>query len=200
VLTTTIVFALLSGLLIGLVLGLVGGGGSILAVPLLVHVVGMTDAHVAIGTAAVAVALNAAAGLAGHARAGNVKWRCALVFAAAGIVGAAIGVQVGKAIDGAHLLAAFGGLMIVVGGMMLRGRKAGEAPDVRLTRASAPLLLPRLIGFGFAVGLLAGFFGIVGSLTGRAMGKALAGRKALLERGFAAVEIAVGAYATATAL
>ena len=52
--------ALASGSLIGLVLGLIGGGGSILAVPLLVYAVGEPSAHVAIGTAAVAVAVNAA--------------------------------------------------------------------------------------------------------------------------------------------
>ena len=92
----TIAAALLAGALIGLVLGLVGGGGSILAVPLLVYFVGVGSTHAAIGTAAVAVALNAAAGLAGHARAGNVKWPCALVFAAAGIAGAALGAELGR--------------------------------------------------------------------------------------------------------
>lgn len=158
----TIVLVLFSGALIGLVLGLVGGGGSILAVPLLVHVVGTSNPHTAIGTAAVAVALNAAAGLAGHAKAGNVKWPCALVFAGAGMVGAALGAQVGKAIDGQALLAAFGALMIVVGGLMLRGRSAGANPDVRLSASSARALLPRLAGYGLAVGLLAGFFGIGG--------------------------------------
>lgn len=60
--------ALAAGALIGLVLGLVGGGGSILAVPLLVYGVGVASPHGAIGTAAIAVALNAAASLAGHAR------------------------------------------------------------------------------------------------------------------------------------
>lgn len=69
---------LASGVLIGFVLGLVGGGGSILAVPLLVYFVGVDNAHQAIGTAAVAVALNAAIGLFGHARArnssGTARW------------------------------------------------------------------------------------------------------------------------------
>jgi uncharacterized membrane protein YfcA len=75
---TEILLALASGGLIGVVLGLVGGGGSILAVPLLVYVVGVGSTHAAIGTAAVAVAANAAASLGGHARAGMVKWPCAL--------------------------------------------------------------------------------------------------------------------------
>ena len=73
-----------SGSLVGFTLGLVGGGGSILAVPLLVYVVGVPSPHVAIGTSAVAVAASAAANLAGHARAETVKWPCAIVFALAG--------------------------------------------------------------------------------------------------------------------
>ena len=86
-----ILLAFVSGGLIGVVLGLVGGGGSILAVPLLVYLVGVASPHAAIGTAAVAVAANAVAGLIGHARAGTVKWRCAAVFTVAGVIGAAIG-------------------------------------------------------------------------------------------------------------
>ena len=72
-----ILAALVSGGVIGLILGLVGGGGSILAVPLLIYVVGVGSAHAAIGTAAVAVTVNALASLIGHTRAGQVKWRCA---------------------------------------------------------------------------------------------------------------------------
>ena len=249
----TVALALASGALIGFVLGLVGGGGSILAVPLLIYVVGVESPHAAIGTAAVAVALNAAAGLAGHARGGSVKWPCALVFAGAGMLGAALGAEIGKAVDGQALLAAFGGLMIAVGAWMLRGRSGGSNPDVRLSAASARHLMPRLVGYGLAVGLMAGFFGIgggflivpaliaatampigaavgtslmvvtalgattagsyalsgyvdwvlvgwlvagglAGTVAGRLAGKALAGRKNLLERGFAAVVIAVGGF------
>lgn len=154
--------ALASGGLIGLVLGLVGGGGSILAVPLLVYVVGIGSPHAAIGTAAVAVTANALASLIGHARAGRVKWRCASVFAVAGIVGAALGAELGKAVDGKRLLALFGLLMIGVGLSMFRKRRAEEVPDVRLTRDSAAMLLPRLVPIGLSVGLAAGFFGIGG--------------------------------------
>lgn len=158
----SIALALAAGATIGMVLGLVGGGGSILAVPLLVYVVGVDSAHAAIGTSAVAVALNASAGLAGHARAGNVKWPCALVFAATGMVGAALGAEAGKAMDGQRLLALFGVLMVAIGLLMLRKRKGAEAPDVRLTRATAGRILPRLIPAGLLTGLLAGFFGIGG--------------------------------------
>jgi hypothetical protein len=158
----TVIAALVSGGLIGIVLGLVGGGGSILAVPLLVYVVGMRSPHAAIGTAAVAVAANALISMMGHARAGTVKWRCAAVFAAAGVIGATLGAALGKAVDGQRLLFLFGLLMIGVGLSMLRRRRSVEAPDVRLTRDSAGHLLPRLVPTGLGVGLAAGFFGIGG--------------------------------------
>jgi uncharacterized membrane protein YfcA len=160
----TIAPALGSGALIGLILGLVGGGGSILAVPLLVYAVGVKSPHMAIGTAAVAVALNAATGLVGHHRAGTVKWPCALVFAGTGTIGAALGAELGKATDGARLLALFGGMMIVVGATMLRKRRSPEKSDVRLRPATARHLLPRLVPAGLVVGGLAGFFGIGGGL------------------------------------
>jgi uncharacterized membrane protein YfcA len=96
---------LASGALVGVLLGLIGGGGSVLAVPLLVYLVGVPSAHVAIGTSAVAVALNAASGLATHARLGTVKWPCALVFSAAGVAGAFLGASLGKQLGGTELLA-----------------------------------------------------------------------------------------------
>jgi len=153
---------LLAGVPIGLAIGLIGGGGSILALPLLVYVVGVASPHAAIGTAAVTVALNAATGLAAHARAGNIKWPCALVFAAAGIVGAALGAEAGKLLDGARLLAAFGVFMVVIGALLLKPRRTPPQPGVRLSRDTAGHLLPRLLPIGFGVGLLAGFFGIGG--------------------------------------
>lgn len=158
----TVLLAIASGGLVGFTLGLVGGGGSILAVPLLVYVVGVESPHVAIGTSAVAVAVSAAANLAGHARANTVKWRCALVFAAAGVVGALFGAQLGKMIDGGKLLALFGLLMVIVGASMLVPRKAAGNPEIALTFKTMPRLLPLLIGFGLLVGALSGFFGIGG--------------------------------------
>jgi uncharacterized membrane protein YfcA len=160
----TILAALASGGMIGLILGLIGGGGSILAVPLLVYVVGVGSSHAAIGTAAVAVTVNALAALVGHARAGRVKWRCAGAFAASGMFGAALGAELGKAIDGKRLLVLFGLLMIGVGLSMLHKRRITEVPDVRLTRDSAATLLPRLVPIGLGVGLAAGFFGIGGGI------------------------------------
>jgi uncharacterized protein len=154
--------AVVSGSVVGFVLGLVGGGGSILAVPLLVYVVGVPSPHVAIGTSAIAVAASAAANLTGHARAQTVKWPCAITFAIAGMIGAAGGAQLGKMVDGSRLLMLFGVLMVVVGILMLRPRKSSSNPYVKLTRETMPRMLPMLIGIGLAVGALSGFFGIGG--------------------------------------
>jgi uncharacterized membrane protein YfcA len=147
-----------SGVLVGFVLGLVGGGGSILAVPLMVYLVGVKSPHLAIGTSALAVAANAATGLTNHARAGNVKWRCALVFAVSGIAGAAIGSTLGKAFDGQKLLFLFALVMIAVGILMLRRRSHAGDPGVRLGRQNAG----KLVAYGVGAGLFSGFFGIGG--------------------------------------
>ena len=140
--------AVASGSVVGFVLGLVGGGGSILAVPLLVYVVGVQSPHIAIGTSAIAVAASAAANLVGHARAHTIKWPCAITFAIAGMIGATAGAQIGKMVDGTRLLMLFGALMIGVGVMMLRPRKSEGDPDVRLTVESMPRMLPFLLGIG----------------------------------------------------
>ena len=160
--TITSLLATGSGGIVGLVLGLVGGGGSILAVPLLLYVVGVASPHVAIGTSAIAVSASALGNLLTHWRLGNVKWRCAGVFAAAGVLGAFAGSTVAKAIDGQKLLALFGVVMIVVGVVMLRTRDAGGNPQVRLTGETAKELLPLLLAVGFGVGAFSGFFGIGG--------------------------------------
>ncbi|MFO7478744.1 MAG: sulfite exporter TauE/SafE family protein [Methyloceanibacter sp.] len=157
-----IALLLSSGALVGLTLALVGGGGSILAVPLLVYLVGVPSIHIAIGTSAIAVALNAAAGLASHARLGNVKWPCALVFSAAGVAGALLGASLGKQVGGPELLTLFGLAMVGVGIYMLAARRDSIANEVHLTSATATHLLPRLLGFGLGVGMLSGFFGIGG--------------------------------------
>jgi uncharacterized protein len=150
--------SLLSGAFVGFSLGLVGGGGSILAVPLMIYVVGVAEPHVAIGTSALAVAVNAAVNLVSHARAGTVKWSCAGVFAAAGVAGAFGGSSLSKIVDGRHLLATFAVLMLVVAGVMFFRRGKGGDAAVQLNRGN----FPRLLGFGAGTGALSGFFGIGG--------------------------------------
>ena len=148
----------LSGVLVGFTLGLVGGGGSILAVPLMVYLVRVPNAHLAIGTSAFAVAANAATGLIGHAKAHTVKWRCGGMYATSGIVGALLGSTAGKAVDGGKLLFLFALVMVVVGVMMLRGRKNVGNPGAECNREKAP----KVLGYGLGTGLFSGFFGIGG--------------------------------------
>jgi uncharacterized protein len=152
------VLGLGSGALVGFSLGLVGGGGSILAVPLMVYVVGVPNPHVAIGTSAVAVAANAAINLSNHARGGTVQWSCALTFAAAGIVGAFVGSIFGKMLDGQRLLASFALLMLVIAALMLRTRSRVGLADVKMSWTN----MPAIIGLGGLTGTLSGFFGIGG--------------------------------------
>jgi uncharacterized membrane protein YfcA len=191
--TLQAVLAVLSGSAVSFSLGLIGGGGSILAVPLLLYVVGLPSTHLAIGTSALAVAVNAFANLAQHARAGTVKWPCAAVFAAAGVLGALVGSTIGKAVDGDRLLVLFALVMVTVGVAMLRrGDTAGD-PSVRIT----PAIGLRLVGIGFLTGLLSGFFGIgrgflivPGIMLGSGMAILNAVGSSLLS---------VGAFGTATA-
>jgi uncharacterized protein len=149
---------LLSGSLVGFSLGLVGGGGSVLAVPLIIYVVGVPSVHIAIGTTAFAVAVNAAANLVSHARMGTVKWRCAGVFAAAGMVGAFGGSSLSKIVDGQKLLVLFAVLMLIIAAVMFVRRSAEGEADVKLSREN----LPRLLAVGLVTGALSGFFGIGG--------------------------------------
>ena len=150
--------ALFSGSLVGFSLGLAGGGGSILAVPLLVYLVGVADPHVAIGTSAVAVAANALGNVVAHARSGHVMWPCALIFAGVGSVGAALGSTLGKMVDGRRLLVLFALLMIVIALLMLRKRRDPTQAFTGLAQGD----LPKLIGVALATGTLSGFFGIGG--------------------------------------
>ena len=148
----------LSGALVGFSLGLVGGGGSILAVPLMVYLVGVKSPHVAIGTSALAVAANAFMSLLNHARAGNVRWRCGLMYAAAGVLGAFGGSTASKAFDGQRLLFLFAIVMIVVGALMLRRRRHAGTAGVQCDRTNAK----KVLGYGLGTGAFSGFFGIGG--------------------------------------
>ena len=156
--------AILSGGLVGFTLGLIGGGGSILATPLLLYVVGVAEPHVAIGTGALAVAVNAFASFAQHWRAGNVRWGNAVVFAAIGVLGAFAGSTLGKSFDGQKLLFLFAIIMVVVGIMMLRsGRRACKMDTaIASAPANAPAFTPKIAVVAFGVGALSGFFGIGG--------------------------------------
>lgn len=145
-------------MLVGFVLGLIGGGGSILAVPLLLYLVGVEDPHVAIGTSAFAVAANAAIGLWNHSRAGTVNWRCGFIYAGAGVIGAFGGSTVGKSIDGHQLLFLFAILMIVVAILMFRARGDEGIEGAMCSREN----VGKVAGYGLGTGAFSGFFGIGG--------------------------------------
>jgi uncharacterized protein len=150
--------AVAGGAVIALLLGLFGGGGSVLATPLLLYVVGIHDPHVAIGTGAAAVAVNAGANLAVQARSGQVKWPCAISFAAAGLAGSLAGAALAQKVDGEALLGAFAVAMLAVGAAMLRPPRSAGNAEVHLDMAITLKLVPA----GLGVGLAAGFFGIGG--------------------------------------
>jgi uncharacterized protein len=153
-----LLLAALGGMLIGLLLTLFGGGGSVLATPWLIYIVGLSDTHAAIGTSAAAVAVNAAIGLAAQARAGRVKWPCAITFAIAGLAGSLVGAHFAKQVDGKALLMWFAVAMIAIALSMLIPKKNEGDPNVRLTLSMVLKLAP----VGLLAGLAAGFFGIGG--------------------------------------
>lgn len=143
--------------LIGVSLGLLGGGGSILTVPILVYVAGQ-DPKVAIATSLLVVGVTSAAGAVSHARAGRVQWRTGLLFGAAGMAGAYGGGRLAQYIPGTWLLVAFGVMMAVTAAAMLRGRRT-PAPAMH---GDGPLPVGRIILDGLVVGAVTGLVGAGG--------------------------------------
>jgi uncharacterized membrane protein YfcA len=148
--------SILFGAMIGLLLGLVGGGGSILTVPILVYAIGL-DVQSATATSLAIVGASALAGTIPHARAGRVNPRVAIFFGAFGVVAAFLGTWANKQVSGPLMLLLFGLLMLVVAARMWRRQPLPlEAAQVAQHLSwKAPLA-------GFAVGLMTGFFGVGG--------------------------------------
>ncbi|WP_235093562.1 sulfite exporter TauE/SafE family protein [Streptomyces sp. A1-5] len=120
------VTALPCGLLIGLLLGALGGGGSVLAVPALVYLLGQSP-HAATAGALVVVAVGAVSGLVCHARAGRVRWVAGAAFGALGTAGSFTGSRWSASVNPGVLMAAFSGLMLVVAvGMVMRGNRGNR--------------------------------------------------------------------------
>ena len=149
-----LLLALALSALIGVSLGLLGGGGSILAVPILVYVA-RVDVHAAIGMSLAVVGTTALVGGLVHARAGRVDLRAAALFGGSGMLGAPLGAQATHAVGSRVLLLLFAALMLAVGGLMLRGKA--------VTRLGTPRPHPVAVpAAGFGVGLLTGFVGVGG--------------------------------------
>ena len=148
--TTIVVVAL--AVLVGLSLGLLGGGGSILVVPLLTYIGGL-DAREAIATSLFVVGATSLVSLIGHARKGNVRWRTGLIFGAAGMVGAFLGGLAGGYIPGTLLMIAFALMMIATAGAMIRGRKDRDGQSQTHHHPLWRILLDGLV-VGAATGLV----------------------------------------------
>lgn len=126
-----IFLSILSGIIIGFSLGLVGGGGSILAVPLLVYVIGV-DTHMAIGTSALAVAANALINLSYRIGKNCIKIKEGVFFAIPGALGTTIGAELGLLTPSKNLLVFFALFMIIISILMLKGnnKKNGDGKNV----------------------------------------------------------------------
>lgn len=154
------------GLAIGLAVGMLGGGGSVLAVPVLVYVLGQ-HVEAATTTSLVVVTAGALAGGIGHARAGRVCWRHAGSFTAAAIPGILAGTLAAGAVSGALLLAGFAVIMLAAARATWQKTESDAdagGSDHRAPQGDAcpPLRLPRDIVAGVLVGSLTGFFGVGG--------------------------------------
>lgn len=160
-----IIVALVLSLVIGLSLGLLGGGGSILTLPILRYVLHM-EAHAAIAVSLLVVGTTSLAALVPHARRGRVRWRTGAVFGAASMVGAFAAGRVAHLVPASVLLVLFGTMMLATAvAMMLAGRKrAGARPVAGPPQPAAPFELPlaKVIAEGVAVGAVTGLVGAGG--------------------------------------
>jgi len=144
-----------ASLLIGVSLGILGGGGSILTVPILVYLAGM-ETKQAIATSLFVVGVTSAAGVVSHARAGRVRWRTGLLFGLAGMTGAYAGGRLAEFIPGTILLLAFALMMIATAFAMIRGRR--RTP--KKVHHELPVL--HVLLDGIVVGLVTGLVGAGG--------------------------------------
>lgn len=152
-----IILSVISGLIVGFSLGLIGGGGSILAIPLLIYFVGFDHPHIVIGTTALAVSINAFLNLVPHARKKHVNFKKGILFSIPGVIGVLIGAELGLLTPGNKLLFIFAILMIVIAIYMLKRKCVNVAVDPTHKESYA-----KLLPIGLLVGFASGFFGIGG--------------------------------------
>ena len=151
------------GLAIGIAVGMLGGGGSVLAVPVLVYVLGQTVSE-ATTASLVVVTAGALSGGLGHARAGRVCWCHAGSFTIAAVPGLVAGTLAGEAVSGGLLLSAFALIMLAAAAATWRKADGDEHADGTWEGGGAcpPLRLPRDLVAGVLVGFLTGCFGVGG--------------------------------------
>ncbi|GAA3388149.1 sulfite exporter TauE/SafE family protein [Streptomyces roseoviridis] len=149
-----ITLVLVASVLIGVSLGVLGGGGSILTVPILVYLAGM-DTKEAIATSLFVVGVTSLVGLVPHARAGRVRWRTGLIFGAVSMVGAYGGGRLAEYVPGTALLVAFAVMMLATASAMLR--KPRKPKRAGPTHADLPVT--HVIAEGLVVGAVTGLVG-----------------------------------------
>ena len=148
--------------LIGILLGLLGGGGSILTVPVLVYVAGLSAKN-AIVTSLIVVGITSLIAVINHAKSGFVCWKTGLTFGFAGMLGAFIGGRAAAYIPDPILLVLFAVVMITASVAMIRGNKITQ-PDQPLINNLCPVHLPVLaiLFDGLIVGFITGLVGVGG--------------------------------------
>ena len=151
--------ALVPGVLIGAALGLLGGGGSVLTVPVFVYVLGF-EPKAAIAMSLAVVGVTSALGTAGHWRTGNVNVRVALVFGGVAVFGTLLGVRLSRFVPGTTQLVIFGAVMLAAAVFMLRGRSPAEAHGDQCLASVASAL--KVLPGGLLVGVLTGIVGVGG--------------------------------------
>jgi uncharacterized membrane protein YfcA len=152
--------ALVPGVLIGAALGLLGGGGSVLTVPIFVYVLGF-EPKAAIAMSLAVVGVTSALGTAGHWRAGNVNLRIALVFGGVAMLGTLLGVRLSRFVPGPTQLVIFGAVMLAAAVVMLRGGPPREEDFGE--GVPSPVVSPvKVAPGGLLVGVLTGMVGVGG--------------------------------------
>lgn len=151
---TALILALTAGAVVGLALGALGGGGSVLAVPALIYLLGFTPAA-ATTASLVIVTVTSLTALYAHARTGQVRWKAGAAFAAAGILPAAAAGAAAARLPQAVLTLAFAAIAAFAAVRMLRpADTAGPGSgDVRPGKAA---------GAGAGLGALTGLLGVGG--------------------------------------
>ena len=147
----------LLGLVIGSLIGLLGGGGTILAVPALVYVIGRPLPE-AIATSLLVVAVGSASGIIPRLRTKQVQWRIAGAMAIVGAPGTVAGTVASRHISDALLLTLFAGIMLLAAWRMLAARPV----DTGSSERAVVNRWVRVIAVGAAVGFLTGFLGVGG--------------------------------------
>ncbi len=165
----TLFLALVSGLVIGLVLGALGGGGSILAVPALVYVLGQS-AQDATTASLVVIGISAAIGAVSYLRDGLVRWRVGLVFGVLGIAASFAGTSLNRTVEEKVLLGAFAAIMVVSAVAMIITNRPGRGERAPVTATEgrwsvSPKVAAQVVVTSLVVGFLTGFLGVGGGFV-----------------------------------